>query len=133
MHVDRQRLEYPYLKRHVIEMAKRKAARSVLIEDKASGTQLIQDLRAGRYGVRPIAIEPEKDKITRMSNYSAVIEAGNVLLPAQAPWLDEFKSEMLAFPYGRFNDQVDSVSQFLNWTSERRKRRWSSGRQIGYL
>lgn len=124
MDVIRERLEYPYLKQRVIQMKRLKAAHTVLIEDKGSGTQLNQDLRYEKTGVFPIAVEPEKDKITRMSNQSARIEGGQVFLPAQAPWLDDFKAEMMAFPDGRFDDQVDSVSQFLNWIIERRKRRW---------
>ncbi|MET4120500.1 hypothetical protein ABIB90_007540 [Bradyrhizobium sp. JR4.1] len=40
-------------------------------------------------------------------------------LPSDAPWLDEYLSELLAFPYGRHDDQVDSTSQFLNWAATR--------------
>jgi hypothetical protein len=61
----------------------------------------------------PIGIEPEGDKIMRMSAQSARIEAGSVLSPRQAPWLDEFQREVLAFPYCRYNDQVDALSQAL--------------------
>ena len=41
------------------------------------------------------------------------IEAGSVLLPKQASWLDEFRCEVLAFPNSRYNDQVDALSQGL--------------------
>ena len=50
---------------------------------------------------------------------SAKIEAGQVHLPRKAPWLDEFKKEFLAFPNGHHDDQVDSLSQFLNWFNNR--------------
>ncbi len=43
------------------------------------------------------------------------MEAGHVLLPKEAPWLAVFLEELLAFPRGRHDDQVDSVSQFLKW------------------
>ena len=127
----RERLEYPWLKKRVIEMAHRYAAHSVLIEDKGSGTQLIQDLRFDKTGVRPIAIRPEADKVTRLSNQSAHIEAGQVFLPQSAPWLDEFKVEVMAFPNGRFDDQVDSLSQFLGWAEHNKRFRARSGRHIG--
>ncbi len=127
----RERLEYPGLKKRVIEMALRHAAHSVLIEDKGSGTQLIQDLRFEKTGVRPIAITPEADKVTRLSNQSAHIEAGQVFLPESAQWLDEFKLEIMAFPNGRFDDQVDSVSQFLGWAELRKRNRVICGRLIG--
>jgi predicted phage terminase large subunit-like protein len=117
----RERLEYPALKKRVIELARRNGAHSVLIEDKGSGTQLIQDLRQAKTGTRPISIKPEVDKITRMSNQSAKIEARQVLLPKDAPWLDDFKSEVLAFPNGRYDDQVDSLSQFLTWAEQKKR------------
>ncbi len=77
---------------------------------------LIQDLK--RDGVvRPIAIQPEGDKVTRMSAQTAKIEAGYVLLSERAPWLQDFQTEILQFPHGRHDDQVDSLSQFLIWVS----------------
>ncbi|WP_417211734.1 hypothetical protein, partial [Antarctobacter sp.] len=39
-----------------------------------------------------------------------------VVLPAEAEWLPAFRRELLGFPRGRYDDQVDSFSQFLNWT-----------------
>ena len=127
----RERLDYPHLKMRVIDMARRFAAHSVLIEDKGSGLQLIQDLQFQKTGVRPISITPEADKITRMSSQSAQIEAGHVILPESAPWLDEFKAEIMAFPNGRFDDQVDSLSQFLGWVEYYKRNRVRSGRHIG--
>lgn len=127
----RERLEYPWLKKRVIEMARHHAAHSVLIEDKGSGTQLIQDLRYEKTGVRPIAITPEADKVTRLSNQSAHIEAGQVFLPELAPWLDAFKDEIMAFPNGRFDDQVDSLSQFLGWAEGNKRNRIVCGTHIG--
>ena len=37
------------------------------------------------------------------------------MLPKEAPWLATFLEELLAFPRGRHDDQVDSVSQYLKW------------------
>ena len=108
----RGRLDYPSLKRQVVALARRWRADVVLIEDKGSGTQLIQDLRAEGV-IRPIAILPEGDKRTRFYTQCAKIEAGHVLLPESAPWLDAFRRELLQFPHGRHDDQVDSVSQYL--------------------
>ena len=114
--VFRKRLEYPGLKRTVSNLASRWAADAVLIEDKGSGTQLIQDLKYENI-LHPIAITPVEDKVTRMSAQSAKIEAGRVLVPASAPWLQDFQVEILQFPHGRHDDQVDSVSQFLGWVT----------------
>ena len=113
----RKRLEFPDLRRRILAHAKRYKAKAVLIEDASSGAALIQDLR--REGkIRPIAIRPDRDKIVRLEAQSAVIEAGHVLLPRSAPWLDDFLLEVLAFPHGRFDDQVDSLSQFLTWAAK---------------
>jgi predicted phage terminase large subunit-like protein len=86
----------------------------VLIEDKASGTQLIQELISeGFYGVK--RYKPELDKVMRMHAQTAIIENGFVYLPKEAPWLPAYLHELATFPMGRHDDQVDSTSQFLDW------------------
>ena len=85
---------------------------ALLIEDKGSGMSLIQDLR--RSGTYPIAIKPNADKVIRANAHTAKIEAGAVLVPQHAPWLEDFRREILAFPKGRHNDQIDALSQALD-------------------
>ena len=68
---------------------------------------------------RPIGQKPKGSKAERMAGQSAKIEAGHVYLPRNADWLDTFMLELLAFPNGRHDDQVDSVSQFLNWIARK--------------
>jgi phage terminase large subunit-like protein len=63
----------------------------------------------------PIGIKPEGDKLVRMEAQCARFEAGQVYLPHDAPWLSELLHEILAFPNARHDDQIDSISQFLNW------------------
>jgi predicted phage terminase large subunit-like protein len=110
----RQRLEYPALKRAVREQQNLYRATEVLIEDKASGTQLIQELIAdGCYGVT--RYQPTADKIMRMHAQTAMIENGFVSIPQSAPWLAEYLHEMTVFPNGKHDDQVDSTAQFLDW------------------
>ena len=58
---------------------------------------------------------PEGDKGMRMEAQTPRFEAGHVLLPKEALWLATFLDALLAFPRGRHDDQVDSVSQFLKW------------------
>ncbi len=74
------------------------------------------------YDIPAIGIRSEGDKVMRMSAQIAKIEAGAVHLPRQAAWLDALKSELLAFPQGLHDDQVDSISQALNWISQPRRR-----------
>jgi predicted phage terminase large subunit-like protein len=120
--VVRERLLYPDLKARIIAEARHYHTQALLIEDTGTGTGLIQDLqRAGPADVpKPIPMRPRMDKLTRMQIQSAKIEAGHVYLPRQAPWLAEFRREFLQFPHGRYDDQVDSVSQFLTWIEARR-------------
>jgi predicted phage terminase large subunit-like protein len=122
----RDKLDYPDLKRRVMDHAARHNANTVLIEDKGSGTSLIQDIcRENNTGMpNPIRVEPHGDKITRMSSQSAKIQAGQVYLPQKAAWLGDLQAELLQFPHGRHDDQVDSISQFLNWIEGRRGNRW---------
>jgi hypothetical protein len=53
-----------------------------------------------------------------MSRHQARFEAGRILLPNEAPWLAEFEAELLAFPSGRYDDQVDALLQLLDWYIE---------------
>jgi predicted phage terminase large subunit-like protein len=109
-----ERLEYPALKRAVREQQSLYDATEVLIEDKASGTQLIQELIAdGCYGVTRYL--PTTDKIMRLNAQTAIIENGFVHIPEAAPWLAEYLHEMTVFPKGKHDDQVDSTAQFLDW------------------
>ncbi len=114
LHVAVRRLQYPDLKSLVVSTAIDWAADAVLIEDKGSGQQLLQDLRRDTQ-LPVIAIMPKGDKITRASAISAMVEAGRVRLPASATWLTDFMHEILHFPNGAHDDQVDALSQFLDW------------------
>ena len=83
-------------------------------EDKASGTQLIQELIAeGCHGVT--RYQPTTDKIMRMHAQTAMIENAFVHIPQSASWFAEYLHEMTVFPNGKHDDQVDSTAQFLEW------------------
>jgi predicted phage terminase large subunit-like protein len=116
----RRRLEYPELKRAVRAQCERFAADVVLIEDKASGTQLIQELVAeGLWAAT--RYQPQADKVMRLFAQTAVpgldpgIENGFVHLREAAPWLGAYLDELTSFPHSRHDDQVDSTAQALDW------------------
>lgn len=110
----RARMEYPELKATIFAHARRHKADLVLVEDKSSGTPIVQDLK--RDGMRQIrGIIPEGDKIMRMSVQTATIENGFVHIPEDAPWLEDYLHELMMFPKGRHDDQVDSTAQALQW------------------
>ncbi len=120
----RGRLEFPALRRKLIEHARSHNPNSLLIEKAGPGLHLIQELRANppKGVVSPIGITPEGDKVTRMVAQAVRFEADQVHLPKDALWLDEFLHEILAFPNARHDDQVDSLSQFLNWITQNESR-----------
>ncbi len=115
--VFRAKLTFPELKAAAVRLALQFRANSILIEDAASGMQLLQVLRAEavRNVPFPIAIRTDSDKRSRMEGASSRIEAGNLLLPEEAPWLAAFSAEILAFPNSRYDDQADALSQLINW------------------
>ena len=89
-------------------------AKDFLIEDKASGTQLLQELRAaGAHGAT--AYRNAEHKEVRMNTVTPTIENGFVYIPTEAPWLTDFLHEVASFPKGRNDDQADSMSQALDW------------------
>ena len=116
LHVLRKKLDYPSLKRAVCEQADLHQAEVVLIEDKASGTQLIQELsQDGMHSVKPYRPDGGMNKQMRMNAQTGVIENGLVFLPAVAEWLEAYLHEMTTFPAGKHDDQVDSTAQALHW------------------
>ena len=103
---------YPDLKQKVVELAARFGSSRIIIEDNASGTPLIQNLRSdNQRGVE--AFKPDGDKEMRMAAQAALIEQGAVYIPKEAPWLAEFLHELVMFPNAKYRDQVDSTSQAL--------------------
>ena len=123
----RKKLSYPELKRAVIDQDARFSPQAILIEDRASGTQLIQELIAAGCS-RATRYSPEGDKVMRLHAQTATIENGFVFLPEEAPWLADYLAELMAFPAGRHDDQVDSTAQALAWS----KRRPAEPGIIGY-
>ena len=120
----RKRLDYPTLKARAFAHAQLHKPTDILIEDTGVGTALAAELRSAGYPA--IAIKVEQNKETRMSIQSAKFESGQIFFPHSAPWLEQLEEELCAFPAGRHDDQVDSISQALayeikkagGWTNE---------------
>lgn len=83
------------------------------IEDKANGPAAISTLEAEIPGLIPV--NPKGGKVVRVHAVSPYIEAGNVFLPdpSIAPWIHDFIEECSSFPGGKYDDQVDAMSQAL--------------------
>ena len=112
--VYRERVNYPELKRAVHTLAARWHPDVILIEDKASGIQLVQELRSdGLSVIRPVT--PQGEKIMRVHAECGKIEQGDPLLPRHASWLAAYVAELTSFPRGKHDDQVDATAQALHW------------------
>lgn len=110
----RARMDFPATVQAIKSLsAKWPAAIGKYIEDKANGPAVISTLEAEVPGL--IAVNPKGGKVVRVHAVSPYIEAGNVYLPdpSIAPWIHDFIEECSAFPGGKFDDQVDAMSQAL--------------------
>jgi len=116
--VFRERMEFPELKRKVIELNNEFKPNEIIIEDKASGTSLIQELQ--RETKLPIkAIKVSTDKISRVHSITPIIESGNVSINTNMDNISQFLDECEDFPNGEFDDMVDSMSQALEYLRNR--------------
>lgn len=87
-------------------------AHTLLIEDKANGSAIIQTLQKSIPGV--IAVNPQGGKVARVNAVSPAIESGHVFLPEGAPWLEDFLRQFSEFPAGKHDDMVDAATQCLH-------------------
>ena len=119
-HVERKRVEYVDMCTLINDTAADwirrypNAAAEILVEDAANGTAYISQW-AGKAPAPVISIpKPSvEDKQFRFDGVTPMFEAGEVYLPEQAPWLDAYEEEILAFPNGSYSDQADETSQYL--------------------
>lgn len=119
LEVLRQRMDYWDLKRAVIRLWKKWKADRVIIEDASTGPPLWAELRAdGPF--KPLMWRPGASKEDRLIAQTGQMEAGRVVIPHEAPWLDIWCKELLAAPNCRFWDQVDSTTQFLEFALSRK-------------
>lgn len=108
----RVRLDFPELKRLAYEEYKYWEPDCILIEAKASGTPLTQELR--RMGIPVTAYTPSRgqDKIARMNSVAPIFESGMVWAPDES-FADEVIEEMASFPFGDNDDYCDSATMAL--------------------
>lgn len=110
--VKRGKWEYPELKRIIQSCCGSTFTHGVIIEDKSSGQQILQDLKR-ESSLNIIPFISDRDKIMRAGLSSPIMESGRVYIPEQADWLPDFLSELAIFPNGKHDDQVDALTQIL--------------------
>ena len=89
----------------------------ILIEDAANGPAIMDTLKNSLHGI--VGIRAEGSKSARLSAVSPLFEAGQVWIPEESPWVQDFIGEILQFPFGRNDDQVDACSQALRRLKKR--------------
>lgn len=82
-----------------------------LVEEKANGAAVISMLRKKIPGI--VAVNPTESKEARAYAVTPLFEAGNVFIPEDAAWKDEYIEELVSFPNGKHDDQVDQTTQYL--------------------
>lgn len=119
LYVDRVKMEAPDLRHHIEQMHVSWRADRTIIEDADLGRALAQDLRRSSAQCKPLLVKPRIEKLARMQARSVMFETGRIFLPREAPWLADYLDELLGFPNRRYDDQVDSTSQALDWIQQR--------------
>ena len=110
----RGRYDYPRLREVAIALAEQYKPDFVLIEDSSTGTALIPDLkRLKGLSLGVTAVPVERDKIGRLYVQEIKFATGRVYFPRKASFLSTLEAELLAFPRGKHDDQVDSITQAL--------------------
>jgi len=106
------RWEFPELKDQAMRLYQEYEPDMVLIEQKASGTPLTQDLRKSGIPVSGFTPGRGADKFSRMNACAPVFESGMVWCP-EVRWADEVVEECAAFPNGEHDDLADSMTQAI--------------------
>lgn len=110
----RKQVSFPELKTAITALDKKWNPHAILVESVGSGMSLAQTLR-DELGRHVHKCGAQKSKLYRFEAASLMIGNGQVAIPNSAPWLEAYLKELLAFPHGKHDDQVDSTSQLLYW------------------
>ena len=107
------RMSFTNTVKTLLELVQLYPRATVLVEDKANGSAIIDVLKRSVPGIIPIT--PKESKESRAAACSPLVEAGNVLLPEGATWIGELVEEAAQFPKGANDDMVDALTQALNY------------------
>jgi predicted phage terminase large subunit-like protein len=116
--VFKQKVEYPELKRMVLSLASKWNPSVIVIEDKASGQSLIQELRT-QTRVAIHAFQIDKDKIARANLVTPITEAKLCYLPEEGQWVADFVESLASFPAAPHDDDVDAFVMAITYGSKK--------------
>lgn len=106
------KFEFPELKRMALEQFKEWTPDSVIIETKASGQPLVDEMRRSGIFVHTFSPGKGQDKIARVNAISDMFASHQVWFP-ETRWATEVVDEILAFPAGEHDDEVDTMTLCL--------------------
>jgi len=108
----KERFDFPELKAEALRLYEFWQPDTVIIEAKASGIPLVQELR--RVGIPVNTFSPGKgqDKIARLNSVSPIFQDGRVWVPDNR-WGEELMEEVSDFPNGENDDLVDATTLAL--------------------
>jgi predicted phage terminase large subunit-like protein len=113
---ERGRWDYETLRAKALAYAQKYQGVTFIVEAAGSGISLISSLR--KAGLSCICYRPKEDKMYRAALVLPIFVEGRVFLvkkSAQSAWVEPYVNELVSFPNGRFDDQVDSLVQALRW------------------
>jgi predicted phage terminase large subunit-like protein len=111
----KKRVEFPQAKRDFTLQTDKHNPIKIYVEDASNGTPLISEMSTTKYRSKIVAVGTKgKDKMSRVIPITPIVEAGNVLLPLGASWVDDFIYECASFPNGEHDDIVDALAMILN-------------------
>lgn len=114
------RVAFPELKRVAVQQYEKHRPDVVIIEDKASGQSLIQELKRNTK-IPAIPIKTDKDKVARANAITPLCESGRVYIPEGEPWVIDYVDQMAIFPAGAHDEDPDVTSQALSYLSHNKK------------
>ncbi len=121
--VVRERLEAPDVVKRAGALMAKWGGSWIGFESVAYQASLVQF--AKRDGLPAEGIPADRDKVTRTHPLSARLQAGDVLFRAEAAWLDDLERELLLFPNGTHDDQVDALAYGVLARQAQRKK-WAA-------